>query len=151
VILTSFDPFTEFDRQFARLSRRAFGQDGFGVMPMDGVRRANEVELRFDLPGIEPGSIEVTVDRNVLSVSASREDKLGDDERAFIRERRTGSFARRVYLPEDLDASAVKASYDAGVLTIGIPVLEKAQPRKIEIERAGEGLPAADDRQEIAS
>lgn len=150
MILTSFDPFVEFERQFGRLSRQAFGQDGFAVMPMDGVRRDNEVELRFDLPGIEPDSIEVTVDRNVLTVSASREEKYGEDERAFIRERRTGKFARRVYLPEHLDASAVAASYDAGVLTVRIPVLEKAQPRKIEIRRA-ESLPAADGKQEIAS
>lgn len=150
MILTSFDPFVEFERQFGWLPRRASGQDGFGVMPMDGVRRAGEVELRFDLPGIEPGSIDVTVDRNVLSVSASREEKYGEGERAFIRERRTGSFARRVYLPEDLDVSAVKASYDAGVLTVRIPVLEKAQPRRIEIARAGESLSGGDDRQEIA-
>jgi HSP20 family protein len=151
VILTSFDPFVEFERQFGRLSRRPFGQDGFAVMPMDGIRRDNEVELRFDLPGIEPDSIEVTVDRNVLSVRASREEKYGEDERAFIRERRTGSFARRVYLPEHLDAGAVEASYHDGVLTVRIPVQEKAQPRKIEIQRAGASLPAADDAQEIAS
>jgi HSP20 family protein len=150
VILTSYDPFVEFERQFGRLSSRAFGPRT-AVMPMDGLRRANEVELRFDLPGIDPESIQLTVDRNVLSVSASREEKYGEDERLFIRERRAGSFTRRVYLPEHLDASAVEAAYNNGVLTVRIPVAEKAQPRKIEIQRSNGALPAAEAKEEINS
>lgn len=73
-------------------------------MPMDGIRRADDVVLRFDLPGVDPGSIEVTVDRGVLSVTARREEEFGEDERVFVRERPMGSFTRRVYLSEHLDA-----------------------------------------------
>ena len=76
MVLTSIDPFVqEIERQFDRLTQRSFGQGSGAGMPMDGIRRAGEVVLRFDLPGIDPGSIEVTVDRGVLSVSATREEE----------------------------------------------------------------------------
>jgi HSP20 family protein len=104
-------------------------------MPMDGIRRADDVVLRFDLPGIDPDSIEVTVDRGVLSVSAKREEEYGADERAFVRERVMGTFTRRVYLSEHLDAEAIEAAYDNGVLAVRIPVLERAKPRKVEIHK----------------
>jgi HSP20 family protein len=141
MILTSIDPFVqEFERQFDRLSQRAFGQGGgAAVMPMDGLRRADEVVLRFDLPGIDPESIQLTVDRGVLSVSASRDEKYGDDEQPFIRERAMGSFTRRVYLSDHLDTGGIEAAYNNGVLAVRIPVVEKAKPRKIEIQRAGQG------------
>jgi HSP20 family protein len=139
MILTSIDPFVqEFERQFDRLSQRALGQ-GAAAMPMDGLRRADEVVLRFDLPGIDPDSIEVSVDRGVLSVTAAREEKYGEDEQPFIRERAMGSFTRRVYLSEHLDTGAIEAAYSNGVLAVRIPVVEKAKPRKIEIHHAGQG------------
>ncbi|MBW8486938.1 Hsp20/alpha crystallin family protein [Actinomadura parmotrematis] len=140
MLLTSIDPFVqEFERQFDRLARQASGRGAEGApMPMDGIRRADDVVLRFDLPGIDPGSVEVTVDRGVLTVSARREEELGEDERPFVRERTMGVFTRRVYLSEHLDAEAVEAAYDNGVLAVRIPVLERAKPRKIEI-RTGEG------------
>jgi HSP20 family protein len=139
MVLATFDPFVQFERQFGRLSQRAFGQGGSAVMPMDGLRRADEVVLRFDLPGIDPDSIQVTVDRGVLSVSAKREEKYAENERLFIRERTVGSLSRRVYLPDHLDADAIEAAYNNGVLEVRIPVIEKAKPRKIEIQRAGGG------------
>jgi HSP20 family protein len=136
MLLTSIDPFVqEFERQFDRLSRQVSGQSGGAVMPMDGIRRKDDVVLRFDLPGIDPGSIEVTVDRGVLSVSARREEEHGDDDRLFVRERTMGTFTRRVYLSEHLDAEAIDAAYDNGVLAVRIPVLEQARPRKIEIQQ----------------
>ena len=97
MLLTSLDPFVqEFERQVDRVFREA-GLNGNGTaMPMDGIRRAEDVVLRFDLPGIDPDSIEVTVDRDVLSVTAHREEEIGDGERPFVRERRMGTFARRV-------------------------------------------------------
>ncbi|GAA2612572.1 Hsp20/alpha crystallin family protein [Actinomadura fulvescens] len=139
MLLTSIDPFVqEFERQFDRIARQAFGQAGShgngAVMPMDGLRRDDDVVLRFDLPGIDPGSIEVTVDRGVLSVSARREEEYGDNERLFVRERTMGTFTRRVYLSEHLDAEAIEAAYDNGVLAVRIPVLEKARARKVEIK-----------------
>ncbi|MFB4319848.1 Hsp20/alpha crystallin family protein [Actinomadura sp. 21ATH] len=139
MLLTSIDPFVqEFERQFDRALRRTAGETGGAGMPMDGIRRADDVVLRFDLPGIDPGSIEVTVDRGVLSVTARREEEFGEDERVFVRERVMGTFTRRVYLSEHLDAEAVEAAYDNGVLAVRIPVLEKARPRKVAVQRTGE-------------
>ncbi|TDD86819.1 Hsp20/alpha crystallin family protein [Actinomadura rubrisoli] len=138
MLLTSIDPFVqEFERQFDRLARQATAQGSGAGMPMDGVRRADDVVLRFDLPGIDPGSIEVTVDRGVLSVTARREEEYGEDERVFVRERVMGAFTRRVYLSEHLDAGAIEAAYDNGVLAVRIPVLEKAKPRKVAVQSSG--------------
>ncbi|MFC6084577.1 Hsp20/alpha crystallin family protein [Sphaerisporangium aureirubrum] len=138
MLLTSIDPFVqEFERQFDRLARRAWNNtgDGGSVMPLDGVRRKDDVLLRFDLPGIDPDSIEVAVDRGVLSVTARREEELSEDDRLLVRERPMGTFTRRVYLSEHLDGERVDAAYHNGVLQIRIPVLEKAKPRKVEIRR----------------
>ena len=140
MVLATFDPFTQFERQFSRLAQRTGSSAG---MPMDGVRRDGEVELRFDLPGVDPASVDATVDRGVLTVSAKRDAEYTEDDKLFIRERATGSFTRRVYLSDDLDASAVQASFRDGVLSVRIPVAEKAQPRKIEIQRTQQA-PATD-------
>lgn len=138
MLLTSIDPFVqEFERQFDRLTRQAFTGDGGAagaVMPMDGVRRKDDVVLRFDTPGIDPESIEVTVDRGVLTVSVKREEEYGDEDRIFVRERTMGTFTRRVYLSEHLDADGIEAAYSNGVLAVRIPVLEKAKPRKVEVQ-----------------
>ncbi|MDL4813110.1 Hsp20/alpha crystallin family protein [Actinomadura opuntiae] len=131
-MLTPLDNlFDEVERQFDRL-RTATGLAGAGV-PMDGIRREGDVLLRFDVPGIDPDSIEITVDRGVLSVSASRTEDYGQDTRVFVRERPMGTFTRRVYLSEHLDTEHVEAAYDNGVLAVRIPVLAKAKPRKIEV------------------
>lgn len=142
MLLTSIDPFVqEFERQFDRAVRQFSGLADGNLMPMDGIRRADDVVLRFDLPGIDPGSIEVTVDRGVLSVTARREEEFGEDERAFVRERPMGSFARRVYLSEHLDAEGIEAAYNNGVLAVRIPVLEQARPRKVAVQQ-GDALKA---------
>lgn len=139
MLLTSIDPFVqEFERQFDRLTRQAAAQGNGAAMPMDGVRRKDDVVLRFDLPGIDPDSIEVTVDRGVLSVSAKREEEYGEEDRLFVRERVMGTFTRRVYLSEHLDADAIDAAYNNGVLAVRIPVLERAKPRKVEIQRSAD-------------
>ncbi|GLZ14463.1 hypothetical protein Acsp04_46980 [Actinomadura sp. NBRC 104425] len=139
MLLTTIDPFVqEFERQFDRLTRQVWGQAAEqGIMPMDGIRRKDDVLLRFDLPGIDPESIEVTVDRGVLTVTARREEEHTEDDRIFVRERVMGSLTRRVYLSEHLDADNIEAAYKDGVLAVRIPVLEQAKPRKIEIKRAG--------------
>ncbi|MFI0408270.1 Hsp20/alpha crystallin family protein [Actinomadura sp. 3N508] len=139
MLLTSIDPFVqEFERQFDRAVRQVTGHANGTSMPMDGIRRADDVVLRFDLPGIDPGSIEVTVDRGVLSVTARREEEFGEDERVFVRERPMGSFTRRVYLSDHLDADKIEAAYNNGVLAVRIPVLEKARPRKVAIQQSGD-------------
>jgi HSP20 family protein len=136
MLLTSIDPFVqEFERQFDRLTRQYNTQSGTTAMPMDGIRRKDDVVLRFDLPGIDPDSIEVTVDRGVLTLSAKREEEYGEDDRLFVRERVMGTFTRRVYLSEHLDAEAIEAAYNNGVLAVRIPVLEQAKPRKVAIQR----------------
>jgi HSP20 family protein len=141
MVLTTFDPFTHFERQFGRLAQRS----GTG-MPMDAVRRDGEVALRFDLPGVDPASIDVTVDRGVLTVTAKRDEEYTENDKLFIRERITGTFTRRVRLSDDLDSAAVEASFSDGVLSVRIPVAEKAQPRKIEIQGAAkaDAAPAAE-------
>lgn len=142
MLLTTFDPFAEFDR----LARRAFGTAGNGwpqsTMRMDAVRRADDVELRFDLPGIDPDSIEVTVDRGVLSVTAKRSQEYAEGEKPFIRERVMGSFTRRVYLADTADADNIEASFDAGVLTVRVPVHERAKARKVEVRTDAKAITA---------
>jgi HSP20 family protein len=115
---TSFDP-------FARAG-----------MPLDIVRHDGDVELRFDVPGIDPESIEVTVDRGILTVSGKRQEERTENGKFFVRERTMGTFTRRVRLSETLNAEAVEATYNHGVLQVRIPVLEQAKPRKIEVRQA---------------
>lgn len=132
MLLTSFDPFAQ---EFDRLAQRAFGPAAAGrpAMRMDGIRRKDDILLRFDLPGIDPESIEVTVDRGVLAVSARRVEEYAEGEKLFIRERLMGSFARRVHLSDTVDADKIEAGYTAGVLTVRVPLTAKALPRKVEV------------------
>jgi HSP20 family protein len=126
MLLTSFDPFAEFHRAV-----RTDG--GFAGVRMDAIRRQDEIELRFDLPGIDAESIDVTVDRGVLSVSARRSEEYAEGEKPFVRERVMGSFTRKIRLSDVVDADKISASYDGGVLTVSVPLTERAQPRKVEI------------------
>jgi HSP20 family protein len=125
MVLTSFDPFVEF--------HRALRTNGLAGVRMDAVRRENEIELRFDLPGIDTDSIDVTVDRGVLTVSAKRSEEYGENEKPFVRERVMGTFTRRLSLSDSVDADKIVASYEGGVLTVKVPLAERALPRKIEI------------------
>jgi HSP20 family protein len=119
-------------------ARRSFGQTG--VMPLDAVRRDGDVLLRFDVPGIDPESLDVTVDRGVLSVSVKRQEERAETDKFVVRERTMGTFTRRVTLSKNLNADAVEAAYNNGVLEVRIPVLEQAKPRKVEI-RQGDQQP----------
>src|SRR5215813_13541651 len=127
MLLTTFDPFAEFTRALRTADA------GHAAMRMDAVRRDDAVELRFDLPGIDTDSIDVTVDRGVLTVGAKRAEEYADAEKPFIRERVMGSFTRRVRLSDRVDAEKISAAYDGGVLRVSVPLLERAQPRKIEV------------------
>jgi HSP20 family protein len=141
--LTVFDPFAwDFQRRFDRLTRQAFGSSY--AVPMDALRTENGVVFTFDVPGIDPESIDVTVDRGVLSVSVKRQEERAEDGTFVLRERTRGTVTRRVYLSEKLDADAIEASYHNGVLEVRIPVLEQAKPRKIEISQP-------DGQKELAS
>jgi len=122
MLLTTFDPFRS--STFAR-----------SALPMDGVRRDGDVVLRFDLPGVSLENIDVSVDRGVLSVSATRNEEKAESDRPFIRERVTGTLRRRVYLGDAYDADQVEAAYENGVLTVRVPVAEKAKARKVQISQ----------------
>jgi HSP20 family protein len=131
MLLTSFDPFMQ---EFDRMAQRAFGSSaGRAAMPMDVIRRKEDIQLRFDLPGIDPESIEVTVDRGMLTVGAKRVEEYAEGEKPFIRERLMGSFTRRVYLPDTIERDKIEAGYADGVLTVLVPLTEKALPRKVEV------------------
>jgi HSP20 family protein len=121
-MLVRYDPFRTFDRP----ARRSW-------MPMDAVRHDQHVELRFDLPGVSPESIDVEVERNVLTVRAERSWTPAEGSEVLVRERAHGGITRQVTLGESLDTGRLEAAYDAGVLTLTIPVAEQAKPRKVEI------------------
>ncbi len=114
------------------------------LIPLDGVRRDGDVVLRFDVPGIDPESIDVTVDRGVLSVSVKRQEERTENDKFFVRERTMGTFTRRLRLSENLNTDAIEAAYNNGVLEVRIPVTEQAKPRKVEVRQA-------DDKQELAA
>jgi HSP20 family protein len=100
---------------------------------MDAWREGEEFIVALDLPGVNPESVELDVERNVLTVKAERKSPAGEDTEMIAAERPQGVFSRQLILGDTLDTDGVKASYDAGVLTLRIPVAEKAKPRRIEI------------------
>lgn len=132
MLLSTFDPFADFHRALRTDS-------GHAAMRMDAIRGEQEVELRFDLPGIDTESIDVTVDRGVLTVSAKRSEEYAESEKPYIRERIMGSFTRRVRLSDSVDAERISASYDAGVLRVRVPLQERALPRKVEVATIARG------------
>jgi HSP20 family protein len=141
-MLMRTDPFREFDR----LTQQFFGGQAPGTwsrptpMPMDAYRLGDEYVVSFDLPGISPDAIELDVERNVLTVKAERRPlELGEDVEMQVAERPLGVFSRQLFLGDTLDADHIQANYEAGVLTLKIPVAEQAKPRKIEITATDSG------------
>jgi HSP20 family protein len=136
-MLMRTDPFRELDR----LTQQVFGQNGTwsrpAVMPMDAYRDGEQYVVHFDLPGVDPSSIDLNVERNVLTVKAERTHSYGEDVELQVAERPRGVFSRQLFLGDTLDTERVDASYDAGVLTLRIPIAEKAKSRKIEITGGG--------------
>jgi HSP20 family protein len=132
-MLMRTDPFRELDR----LTQQLLGQNGTwsrpAVMPMDAYRHGEEFVVHFDLPGVDPSSIDLDVERNVLTVKAERAPTYGEDVELQVAERPRGVFSRQLFLGDTLDADRIEAHYDAGVLTLRLPIAEKAKPRKIQI------------------
>ena len=132
-MLMRTDPFRELDR----LTQQLFGTNGTtsrpAVMPMDAYRDGEQFVVQFDLPGVDPSSIDLDVERNVLTVKAERAPDYGDNVELQVAERPRGVFSRQLFLGDTLDADRIEAHYDAGVLTLRLPIAEKAKPRKIEI------------------
>jgi HSP20 family protein len=128
-MLMRTDQFRELDQ----LAQQVFGTMARPtVMPMDAWRQGDVFVVEFDLPGVEPGSIDLDVERNVLTVRAER-DRLSDEAETIATERPRGVFSRQLFLGDSLDADRVEAAYRDGVLRLTIPVAEQAKPRKIEI------------------
>jgi HSP20 family protein len=138
-MLMRTDPFRELDR----FTQQLFGQTGTwsrpAVMPMDAYRDGEQFVVHFDLPGLDPSSVDLNVERNVLTVKAERIPSYGEQVELQVAERPRGVFSRQLFLGDTLDADRIEATYDAGVLTLHIPITEKAKPRKIEI--AGDSTP----------
>jgi HSP20 family protein len=133
-MLMRTDPFRDIDRMFEQLAGTA-GRPA--VMHIDAERDGDWFNVYFDLPGVDPDSIELTVERNVLSVKAQRQRFQRDGVETVISERPMGVFTRQLFLGDTLNTDDLQASYDNGVLTLRIPVSEKAKPRKISIGGGG--------------
>jgi len=128
-MLMRFDPFRELDR----MTQERWTGGRMPTMSMDAYRHGDEVVVHFDLPGVEPDSIDLTVEQNVLTVSAERRWQAPDDADTMVSERPQGTFSRQLFLGETLAVDDIEAGYHAGVLTLTIPVAERAKPRRIEI------------------
>ena len=129
MLLRTADPFRDLDR----LTQQIFGTTNRpAVMPMDAWREGDQFVIEFDLPGVSPDTIDLDVERNVLTVRAERVARNGDWE-MLASERPVGAFSRQLVLGDNLDLEKIEASYDGGVLRLRVPVAEKAKPRKIEV------------------
>jgi HSP20 family protein len=133
-MLIRSDPFRGFDR----LTDQLWGSLRPTPMPMDAYRHGDEFIVHIDLPGVDTASVDLTVEQNVLTVSAERTWQPDEQVQVIASERPQGRFSRQLFLGEGLDIDRVEAAYDAGVLTIRLPVAEQAKPRKVEIG-AGNG------------
>lgn len=135
-MLMRTDPFREFDR----LTQQVLGGNGTAARPtvmlMDAWREGDTFHVEFDLPGVDTSSIDLDVERNVVTVNAER-PKLDDNKERLAAERPRGTFSRQLVLGDNLDTDKITANYDAGVLALEIPVAESAKPRKIEVSDGG--------------
>jgi HSP20 family protein len=127
-MLMRFDPFRELDRL-----TQAPWTGSRPAMPMDAYRRNGDFVVHFDLPGVDPATIDLTVEKNVLTVTAERHFGKQEGDEITVSERPQGRFSRQLFLGDSLDPDRIKANYDQGVLTLHIPVAERAKPRKVEI------------------
>jgi len=132
-VLMRFDPFRELDRLTQGWSFRP------ATLAMDAYRRGDQFVVHFDLPGVDPSTIELTIEQNVLDLKAARSWDDGDDADLVLGERPQGTFSRQLFLGESLDADGIQASYDNGVLTVTVPVAEAARSRKVAVGAGSAG------------
>ncbi|HLX51344.1 MAG TPA: Hsp20/alpha crystallin family protein [Streptosporangiaceae bacterium] len=129
-MLMRTDPFRDLDR----LTQQVFGTAARpAAMPMDAYRKGDTFYVHFDLPGVQADTIDLQVEQNVLTVRAERKPQQPEGAQMIVAERPVGTFTRQVFLGESLDADNISADYTAGVLTLAIPVHERAKPRSIQI------------------
>ncbi len=131
---TYWDPFQEMDRLFGSFAGSARQAGG---LPMDLFRTGDHYVLVMDLPGVDPGTIDVSVEDRTLTIRAERTQRSGDDTQWLVRERPTGTFARQLTVGRGLALDNLSASYADGVLSLPIPVSEEAKPRRIEVAHSG--------------
>jgi HSP20 family protein len=129
-----FDPFRELDRVAGTLLDR---RESPRLMPMDVYRDGDHYVLTADLPGVDPGSVDVDVDGQLLTIRAERTPRSQEGVQWLTRERPAGTYLRQLTLGKDIDTEGISAHYENGVLSVMIPVLEKAKPRKIAVETTG--------------
>lgn len=137
-MLMRFDPFSDFDR----LSRQVWGNSRTNFMPADAYRREDRFYLHIDLPGVDPDSVDVEVEKNTLTVSAERRWEVGTEDQVLLNERSTGTYSRQFFLGESLDTDDIEAGFDHGVLTVVIPIAETAKARKITVSSTPEAIEA---------
>jgi len=136
-----FDPFRESFREMDRLANQLRSGTAMPApMPMDVWRSGDAYVVALDLPGIDPNSLEVTMERGSLSIRAERRRAFGEGETVLVAERPQGSFTRQLMLGDDVDSDGVEADYRDGVLMLRIPVAQAAQPRRIEVRRESPSL-----------
>ena len=129
--LVRSDPFREFDRFF---QQAVGGGERIWSMPLDAYRKDDMFLVQLDVPGIAPDSVELTVDNHVLTVRATRHaPTMHEGVQPVIAERPWGEFTRQILLGDNLDTNNIRAEYDAGVLTVSLPIAEHAKPRKIDV------------------
>lgn len=131
-MLVRFDPFRELDR----LASATRGRQSSSLLAMDAYRHGDQFVVRFDIPGAAADSIDLSIEKNVLTVKASRAWNSEEGDKVLVNERPQGDFSRQLFLGEGLDADHIDASYDNGVLTVTIPVAVEAKPRRVEIQAA---------------
>jgi len=144
-MLMRTDPFRDFDR----LAQQVLGTPARpAAMPIDAYRQGDEFIVQFDLPGVDPGSIDLTVEKNVLTVHAERRRPEIENIEMLVGERPQGTFSRQLFLGETLDTDRIDASYSDGVLTLRLPIAEKAKPRRVPINLAANRQTAIDSHAE---
>lgn len=131
-MLLRFDPFRELDRM-TEAAWPGYTNRTAPSIPMDAVRQGDQVIVQFDLPGVDPASIDLEVERNVLTLRAERRWSRPDDAEVLASERRQGQFTRQLLLGDTLDGEAITADYRDGVVELKIPVAEAAKPRKVAV------------------
>ncbi len=132
MLLTQNDPFRDLDLLFRRLGTRSVGTDN--TMAMDAYRRDSDVWVHVDMPGVSADQVDINVERGVLTITAERSWPREEGDQLYLNERPTGVFRRQVHLGDSLDVDGIEADFADGVLTLRIPISERAQPKRIEIK-----------------
>jgi HSP20 family protein len=140
--VSAFDPFSSLDRVLSRMTSGGSVTSGQSLsVPMDVYRRGEEFLIEVDIPGVDASSIDMTVERNMVTVAGEIHAQHHDDDEVVLCERPHARFRRQVYLGDNLDTDNIQADYDKGVLRIRVPVIQQERARKVEVS-AGDQRPA---------